>query len=542
MALSTSRDVIIFGVGLLTLGAVILALTDRSSPTPKVSDLVSSSPMHGAAGIAVADDGTLYVVSFNGQSIYHIDPKNGHVDVAVGPPFGKGDDIALGPAGTRSAGILAWTTLESVNVLRPGGKPEVLMEPAPRANPIAFDRDGRLFFSQSGTPENELWELDPFGVTPPHLVLRGQGPLNGFGFGPDGRLYSPLFGTDQAIAIDVGSGAIAPIANGLGSVVAVKPDSKGNLFSIDYKTGDVWRITAKTGNVKRLTTLSPPLDNLAVAADGTLYVSGTAESTIFAVDSDTGATRKVAGGPFNTPLGMVMTTHAGKPALLAAQPMGFIYIDPATGDTVRPSWDDGRNGSFAIAADARSVITVFNRRLRKIDRNSDTVVRESRDEIAPSGVVLAPSGEIIVTEITRGAVLKWTDEGFVAIAEGLAEPTAIALDSPTSILVTETNAGQISRIDLLSGQRTVVASGLDRPQGVVKLHDGQIAFAESGRGVVAVISPDGHRHELASGLSLSTAGLRVPSTVPIGMAVDSDGTLYVACAGDNRIVKIAIAK
>lgn len=99
--------------------AAVLVASSCSNPTPRPEVLVPGSVMHGILGLALADDGTLYGASILGQAIYHIDPKTGKVEISVGPVIGQSDDVAVGPAGTRAAGIIAWTSAESVNVLRP---------------------------------------------------------------------------------------------------------------------------------------------------------------------------------------------------------------------------------------------------------------------------------------------------------------------------------------------------------------------------------------------------------------------------------------
>ena len=107
----------------------------------------------------------------------------------------------------------------------------------------------------------------------------------------------------------------------------------------------------------------------------------------------------------------------------------------------------------------------------------------------------------------------------------------------------ETDAGQVTRVDLKSGARTVVLKGLDHPQGLALLKDGRIAVAETAKGVVAAFdAKTGARAELAKGLPLSAAGLRVPITVPTGMTTGPDGTLYVVGIADNSLWKISFAK
>jgi glucose/arabinose dehydrogenase len=171
------------------------------------------------------------------------------------------------------------------------------------------------------------------------------------------------------------------------------------------------------------------------------------------------------------------------------------------------------------------------------------MVAETKELKTPSGIVIAKDDAVLVADTDGGRVVTWTEAGFTPVAEGLAQPTALALESPTVLLVAESAAGQIVRIDLASGRRSVIAKGLDRPMGLAVLADGRIAVAEPGKGTVAAIAPKtGARSALAANLPLSLAGLRVAQNMPVGLAVGADGTLYVACPADNSLVKIAFAK
>ena len=84
---------------------------------------------------------------------------------------------------------------------------------APFVNPITFSDDGRLFVGQAFFGET-LYELDPDLVDPPVLVWHGSGApgfpeqLNGFDFGPDGKLYAPQPFMGRIVRIDVDTAAL----------------------------------------------------------------------------------------------------------------------------------------------------------------------------------------------------------------------------------------------------------------------------------------------------------------------------------------------
>ncbi len=508
--------------------------------------LVPPAVMHAIEGIAFDLDGHLLGTSIHGQSVYRIDVKSGEVSVSVGSPHGESDDVAVGPAGTPVAGILAWTAqfTGEIRIQRPGGAPEVAMPNVPRVNPIAFRSDGRLFTAQVGAGEDTLWELDLVGGKPPRRVASGRGRLNGFGFGPDGRLYAPQFGTDRLVAIDVNSGEFTTIAAGVGAPAAAKVAPNGDVYSVDYLRGDLW-LTPRSGAAPRIVAqVREPIDSLAIAGDGTIYVSNVADSSVLAIDPANGRSRTVVHGAFTIPLGMSLASLDGAAQLIVADPFGYRFVDPRRGTVTRPHWAANRGASSAVVADARYIAFswVGSGRVRLIDRTSDAVVFESTAVGAPRGIALTSKGELLVVDARDGRLVRVTAQGVTTLASGLEEPVALLLERDDVALVAEARTGRILRLDLRSGQRRVLAQGLQRPTGLARLSDGRLVVVEPDRGrVLAVVPGSGVQAVLASGLKLSLDGLDLPRNTNAGVTVDGDDTVFVACAGDNSIYRIAVA-
>jgi len=533
---------------------VAIPLASSAAPPPgavagsgvTLEVLVPPALMHAIEGINFDLDGTLLGTSIHGQSVYRIDVGTGRVSVAVGPPHGESDDVAVGPAGTPAAGILAWTAqfTGEVRIQRPGGVPEVALPNAPRVNPIAFSADGRLFTAQVGAGDDTLWELDPVGGKPPRRVASGKGRLNGFGFGTDGRLYAPQFGTDRLVAIDVDRGEYTTIATGVGSPAAAKVAPNGDVFSVDYLKGDLW-LTPKSGAAPSIVaSMREPIDSLAIGRDGTVYVSNVADSSVLAVDPVTGRSRTVVHGVFTVPLGMALATLDGAPRLLVADPFGYRFVDAKDGTVTRPNWAANRGASSAVAADARFIAysASGSGRVRQIDRASDSVVVESTAVGTPRGIALTSQGAMIVADAREGRLLRVTAQGIATLATGLEEPVALLLENDGVALVSEARAGRVTRVDLANGGRTTLADGLARPTGLARLPDGRLVVVEPDLGrVVAVDLRSGARTILATGLKLSLEGLDLPKNTNAGVVVDRDGTIFVACPGDNSIVSMSIA-
>jgi sugar lactone lactonase YvrE len=306
--------------------------------------------------------------------------------------------------------------------------------------------------------------------------------------------------------------------------------------------GDLWRtdLTANTSEI--VARFREPIDNLTIAADGTIYISNVADSAVYAYDPATGARRDVVVGYFTTALGMTWAPHRGRPQLLVADPFGYRFVDPTTGTVDRPFWAANRGASSAVAADARVIAWSYagSGRVRVLDRQSDRLVVDSTAIKTPRGIVLVPDGGVIVADAEGGRLARVTAEGVSTVADGLRRPVGLTLDGAAAVLVTEFEAGTVSRVELATGRRTELARGLQRPAGVARMADGRIAVIEpAARRISAVTPGTGARTTLADALPLALDRLDVAQDSPVGIAVGPDGTVYASCPGDNSIVALA---
>jgi streptogramin lyase len=128
------------------------------------------------------------------------------------------------------------------------------------------------------------------------------------------------------------------------------------------------------------------------------------------------------------------------------------------------------------------------------------------------------------------------------IAEGLAQPVALAPAGTNRVFVAEAGAGQIVAIDLGSGEKTVIATGLAQPEGIDTTPAGNVVVAEVGaRSVSRIDAETGEKTVLASDLPL---GLPLPPGlptvfIPTGVAVSKTGAIYVSSDVDSAIYRLA---
>lgn len=540
-------------VALLAVAVATVAATAAGAAPPAYERVAIVPPLAGAApgiaphginGINFGPDGALYAASLIGPGIYRVDVARGSLAEVVGAPAGEADDVAAAPDGT-----LAWAALLSgeVRVRRPDGRVETLAKGLPLVNPVHFDARGRLYAGQISQPDT-LLELDPAGVRPPRTIATGLGGINAFTDDGAGGLYVPLAEKGAVGHVDLASGALRVLATGLGQPVAVKRDSRGQLATIDWEVGRVIRIDPASGATRTLATVTPPLDNLAIGPDDTIYVSRPSDNSIVAIDPTNGAQRSVLQGRFAAPGGLAFTRKDGRATLLVADAMGWREADVASGAVTMRPFDLLANGSSAIAATADSVVLAYVRRpsVTVLDRASGAVRRAYKGFKAPMGVAALDDGTIYVVDYATGELLRLPSgaataagDGRSVVARGLEGPVGLALDARGRLLVSEATAGRVVRIDPASGAREVLARDLAQPEGLAVLPDGGIAVAEVGAQRLSLLGARrGRPRVIARDLPVGQMFTRTPAPVfmPTGVAAGDDGTIYVSCDRDNSLL------
>ncbi len=176
----------------------------------------------------------------------------------------------------------------------------------------------------------------------------------------------------------------------------------------------------------------------------------------------------------------------------------------------------------------------------------------------PFGVAIDNEGRTYISDGLGGRIFRIENNGqSQVVASGLDMPSAIAFDIDGSLIIANTGAHTILRLDPSSGKSTIVAGVHNRsgdadgradtatfagPVGVAIQRDGQIVVADTYNDRIRVITPTGDVRTVAGGNEpgyRDGRSLEARFDTPCGIASGSDGTLFVADTGNNRVRRIS---
>jgi sugar lactone lactonase YvrE len=497
--------------------------------------------LHGVHGLAVEAKGRLLAGSVIGSNLWEVDRTTGQAKVLIAAPEGQADDIAVGPRGE-----LAWTSyLQGILRIRDSddAPTRTVAKDLPGINSLAFDpKNGKLYGSQVFLGD-ALWEMDPSGKRPPRAIAKDLGGFNGFEVGPDGMLYGPLWFKGQLVRINPADGAITVINSDFKVPAAANLDGQGNLWAIDTQTGELAKVSLASGQKTVVAQLKPSLDNLAFSPEGTIYVSNMADNAIIEVNPTTGETRTLLSGKLAVAGGMKL----GNGKLWIADTFAFRSVDIATGevtDIARMQASDIEYPAMVgMGTRQLALISWFTNTVQLIDRKTLKTVDTVHGFKTPYDAIPMDDGSLLVIEIATGNLLRVSGAQHkerTIVASGLTGPVQMVLGQNGQLYLTEA-AGNLVRIDLATGAKTVVASGLAMPEGLAQTPWGSFIVAETSAKRLTEIDPvSGQARTVAENLPIGLEGAQgmPPPYNVTGVAVGDDGVIYVSADRNNAVYKI----
>jgi len=162
----------------------------------------------------------------------------------------------------------------------------------------------------------------------------------------------------------------------------------------------------------------------------------------------------------------------------------------------------------------------------------------------PRGVAVDSQGNVYIADTGNNQVVelpRLRNGGFgsqITIGTGLSGPKGVAVGSLDDAYIADTGNNRVVKVSAGGGQQSIVASGLNAPQGV--LANGADLFGATDDVYIAdtgsnslLVSTNG---EAPTPLTLGGQALNAP----IGLALDGAGGLYVASSGDNQVVDVKL--
>jgi sugar lactone lactonase YvrE len=516
-----------------------------SAQTYEITPLVPGSAFHGVHGLGIDKAGRLFAGSVAGAALYEVDRTDGTAKIAIPSPEGMADDIAFAPDGT-----MAWTGFLTGDLYsRKGDGPiKKLASGLPGINSLAYRKDGRLYATQVFLGD-ALYEIDVEGVKPPRMIMEKMGGLNGFEFGPDDRLYGPLWFKGQVAKVDVDKAELTVVADGFKIPAAVNFDSKGNLWVVDTALGQLVRVDPKTGAKKMVAQLKPSLDNLAIDDKDRIFVSNMADNGIQEVDAETGAAKQVISGKLALPGGIGVVSDGGKDTIYVADVFAYRTVDGATGEVSEPArmHAAGVTLEYPMSATAKGDEVIlsswFTGTVQVIDRKTGATREMMHDFKAPHDAIRLADGSILVSELGSKSLIRAGGEHGKdrnVLIGGLEGPVGLVGGPKGDVYVTEAFAGQLSKV-ASNGEKTVIAKDLKMPEGIAMTPDGKLIVAEVGAKRLVEIDPQtGKLTEIAGNLPIGLVGAPggLPTNIPTGVGVGASGTIYFSSDIENAIYKV----
>ena len=390
------------------------------------------------------------------------------------------------------------------------------------------------------------------------------GFLNAFDFGADGMLYGPIFAGGIVVKVDIDrpgppstspytDGTVTVVSGGFTVPVAAKFDSQGVLHVLD-QSGEVFKVNTLTGEKSLFIKMQEGLDNLAFDSNGSLFISNADFGSIVEI-LPSGQPRTVSKGGMISPMGLAVLPGANKQdALFVADLFRLRKFNGLTGREENVYKGDllGRPGNlttpFTLSADGDNLIVSswFGGVVQIWNPQSDQVV-----QTFPVGAPIDAirfKGDIAVSDLLLGGVIMASDKSIILPIDNATvfAPSGLATDGET-LWVADWGTGIVWQVGF-NGDTPMpavpIVFGLMNPEGLAWDKEGGLLVVETGASRLSRIDlATGTVSKIADGLKLSPPAIGLDNFPPTyafdGVAIGQNGDIYVSGGGKNVIYRIS---
>jgi uncharacterized protein (TIGR03437 family) len=526
--------------------------------------IATQAPLLTPRNVAVDSIGNFYISEFQGHRVRRVSPDGAMYTLAGDGVAGLGGDNGPGtaaqlnyPAGLAVDRAGAIYVADSGNgrirkIVSNGytsvittvlGATAATVLSTPTA--VAVDTRGTLFVVDSATLVRSLTAAGAWSV------YAGTGAA-GFS-GDGGPATAALLTAPRDVAASGGSVYIAD-----GTRVRYV-DASGAIHTL---AGDNYLHAIGDGGSATGAVLSLP-NAVALDASANLFIADTGTERVRQV-SAAGIVGTLAGtgvAGYGLEPGPAATAPLNAPFGVAIDPGGGVIIADSFNNRIREVGLDGRirtiigNGSAGLAPEGAPPLQAPLRAPRGVCVNPAGVLYIV--DTSNHRVLLAAPGANLQTAAGNGAPGDVGDGGLARLAQ-LDSPSACALDSAGNLYIADTGSHRIRKMSpdgiivTIAGIGAAgfggdgglaAAASLSSPRGVAADSNGDVFIADTGNNRIRQITPDGIIQTIAGQDGPGFSGDGGPSVsawlnAPAGLVLDGSGDLYLADSGNNRVRRL----
>jgi streptogramin lyase len=519
-----------------------VAVTIANNADYSLQRISKGSAFRGVQSMQFDPKGQLVGASLLGQRTIRFDTKTSALTVISQGPATQASDVAIGADGTLA---LLNPLTGKIQILTAAGETSQTIDTGLSAvTSISFTTQNELIAARAGSA-TALYKIDASGKSAAQLIMAQTGALFSLVDHPDG-LIGGVADRGEITLFNLQDKSQTIIANSLGSLVAINTDRKtGNVYALDGASARLYKIVRTGPKAFKapllVATVTSSYSALAIAQDGSIWVANAADGSLTQVSADNGALKAVVPAGIALPGGLaIQTTPAGESLYFVD---GFALRQIRTNnleisDLARSVAQPVQYpSSVSASVNHLLVSSKFNGTVVKIDRTTGAIVSEITGLKLPTGVIELGNADLLIAESGSGSILRVTTQGGAqarsVVVSGLSAPHSIAI-APTGLFVTESGAGVVSRLDPVTGRKSMAMQGLSKPQGIAIAANGRLIIAEVGK--QRIISADPATG--ASFVIMDNLPITANEFTDTSVAVGADQTIYFGSSTEGSLYRI----